>query len=181
MKIDDIFQQKCAEPSDINEHLPVLKDYASRSKLVTEFGVRGVVSTWALIAGRPDRVTSYDLTSPGDEMLCQIRSVAAEVGVAFRFFQANVLKIEIAPTDLLFVDTYHVYTQLIAELNLHAKRVSKWIILHDTETFGEQGEASSEKGLNHALREFLGLNPEWLVVEHFKNNNGLTVIKRQSA
>ncbi len=179
MKIDEIYAQKCAEPSDINEHLPVLKDYASRSKLVTEFGVRGVVSTWALIAGQPLLVTSYDLTSPGDEMLCQIRSVAVEVGVRFIFWQQDVLKVGIGATDLLFIDTYHTYNQLRQELAIHSGNVSKWIILHDTETFGEKGEAESERGLNFAIREFLMANSDWFELKRYTNNNGLTILQRR--
>jgi len=93
MKIDEIYAEKCAEPSDINEHLPVLKDYAEKCDFVTEFGVRSVVSTWALIVARPLRVLSYDLVSPGDEMLCTIRAVANEANVNFEFRQADVLKI----------------------------------------------------------------------------------------
>ena len=41
----------CARPSDINEHLPTLRAYAERVDSVVEMGVRGVVSTWALLAG----------------------------------------------------------------------------------------------------------------------------------
>jgi hypothetical protein len=179
MKIDEIYEQKCAEPSDINEHLPILKAYASRCKLVTEFGVRGVVSTWALIAGRPMLVTSYDLNTPGDEMLCQIRSVAIEADVIFAFVQQDVLKASIGTTDMLFIDTFHTFTQLRQELNRHASSVRKWIILHDTETFGEKGEASEERGLNYAIREFLLANDDWTEQVRYTNNNGLTILKRK--
>jgi len=177
MRIDDIYAQKCAEPSDINEHLPVLKDYASRCKTVTEFGVRSVVSTWALIAGRPDTVTSFDLTSPGDEVIQHVWEVAHEAHVDFSFYQADVLTAHVYPTDLLFIDTYHVYTQLKTELNRFANGVRKWIIMHDTETFGEKGEANEENGLNYAIREFLEANPIWSEVRRLTNNNGLTVLR----
>lgn len=179
MKIDEIYAEKCAESSDINEHLPTLKEYASKCQNVTEFGVRGVVSTWALIAGRPEHLTSYDLSSPGDEALCQIRMVATEAGVGFLFLQKDVrIGPPIQPTDLLFIDTFHVYEQLRRELRLHAEMVKKWIILHDTETFGEKGEAGEELGLNYAIREFLMANDDWVEFSRFKNNNGLTILRR---
>ncbi len=177
MIVDDIYAQKCAEPSDINEHLPVLKEYALRCKTVTEFGVRGVVSTWALISGRPISVTSYDLVSPGDEVLCNVRSVAKEAGVNFTFWERDVLGTDIMETDLLFVDTFHAYQQLKQELNRHAGNVRKWIIMHDTEIFGEKDEAGEGPGLNQAIREFLNGNPIWSMVLHRQNNNGLTVLR----
>lgn len=179
MILDEIYEEKCAVPSDINEHLPTLKDYASKCQTVTEFGVRSIVSTWALIAGRPRQVTSYDLNSPGDKALREVRQIAQYAGVLFVFYQVDVLKTEIASTDLLFIDTYHTYTQLRAELERHAKWVRRWIILHDTETFGEKGEANEENGLNYAIREFVKLNDAWHYRDIFTNNNGLTILQRR--
>ncbi len=178
MIVDEIYTQKCAEPSDINEHLPVLKDYALRCKTVTEFGVRNVVSTWALIAGRPLSVTSYDLVSPGDEVLCNVRSVAKEADVNFTFWERDVLGTDIMETDLLFVDTFHTYQQLKQELNRHAGNVRKWIIMHDTEIFGLKGEDGSF-GLEHAIQEFLILNDNWFEKQRYTNNNGLTILERK--
>lgn len=179
MKIDEIYVEKCLEPSDINEHLPVLKEFASKCEMVTEFGVRGVVSTWALIAGRPEQVTSYDLNSPGDEVLFNVRSVARDAKVFFVFYQVDVRFTFIAETDLLFIDTFHTYSQLRAELRKHAHDVRKWIILHDTETFGEKGEADGENGLNFAIREFLLANDDWFELVRYTNNNGLTILQRK--
>lgn len=179
MKIHEIYERKWKEPSDINEHFPVLQYYASLSDSVTEFGVRTVVSTWALIAGQPDRLTSYDLQSPGDQVLEYVRQVAEEAMVEFDFIAANVRDIEIEPTDTLFIDTFHTYGQLQIELAKHASKVRKWIILHDTETFGEKGEAGSEKGLNYAIREFVHPANPWEIKEVLTNNNGLTVLQRK--
>ena len=40
-----------SKKSDINEHLGVLSKYASKCESVFETGVRGVVSSWALLHG----------------------------------------------------------------------------------------------------------------------------------
>ena len=87
----------------------------------------------------------------------------------------NTLEIEIEPTDLLFIDTLHTYDQLIKELELHGNKSKKFIIIHDTETFGGN---KKKKGLEHAYKEFLTNNENWSLLEHFANNNGLTVLKR---
>lgn len=180
MRIDDIYAQKCDEPSDINEHLPTLRAYSNRCSHVTEFGVRHIVSTWALIAGRPLTVVSYDISSPGDEAINQLREIASDSGVAFRFHHQDVRLVTIEPTDLLFIDTYHTETQLREELKRHANNVKRWIILHDTETFGEKGEAESERGLNYAISEFLVERAgKWKMEKHFQNNNGLTILARR--
>lgn len=179
MIVDEIYAQKCAVHSDISEHLPILKEYAAKSLTVTEFGVRTGVSTWAFMAGRPAALFSYDLVAPPPETLIQMHDAALRAGVLFQFTKANVLEVEIGHTTTLFIDTYHTYRQLWQELKLHANKVLKWIILHDTETFGEKGEANEEKGLNYAIGEFLSANEEWSVVKRYTNNNGLTILERK--
>ena len=62
--LEDIYLFLCDTPSDINEHLPVLKELASQSDSVVEMGVRWVVSTFALLAGKPKSLTSMDIQDP---------------------------------------------------------------------------------------------------------------------
>jgi glycosyltransferase involved in cell wall biosynthesis len=58
---DALFAARRATPSDINEHLDVLKALATGKASVTEFGTRGGNSTVAFLAAQPDRLTCYDL------------------------------------------------------------------------------------------------------------------------
>ena len=53
--------------------------------------------------------------------------------------------IDVGPTDLLFVDTWHVYAQLKRELDTHGHHVRKYIVLHDTTLDGDKG-TSVRKG-----------------------------------
>jgi hypothetical protein len=78
---------------------------------------------------------------------------------------------------MLFIDTRHTRDQLVAELARHAGKVSRWIVLHDTQIFGEKGEDGGP-GLLVGLREFMTAHPEWSVIYHTQANNGLTVISR---
>ena len=185
------FQQLCNIDSDINLHLNTLRYYASQSKTIVEMGVRWVVSTWAFLEGHPKKLTSYDIVSPeewkrGDRM-SPVEEYAKENNIDFKFILQDVLTVKLPKTDLLFIDTWHVYDQLIQELNMHSSQVNKWIILHDTETFGEKGENSSysirEKkkylGLKFAVNEFLQNNVDtWRLHEHYTFCNGLTILKR---
>lgn len=189
-KILSQYQRQVELPSDINEHLPTLKKYAHECEHITEMGVRTGVSIWALLAAKPLKLIAYDVVK--DPGIDQIERCAKDCNINFQFEKKDVLKIEIEKTDLLFIDTLHTYEQLRRELNLHADKVRKYIILHDTITFGERGEqvyshASdiarsdvSGKGLKYALAEFLDANNKWRIKEAFANNNGLTVLERIS-
>ena len=185
------FQQLCNIDSDINLHLNTLRYYASQSKTIVEMGVRWVVSTWAFLEGRPKKLTSYDIVNPKEwkrgDLLSPVEEYAKENNIDFKFILQDVLTVKLPKTDLLFIDTWHVYDQLIQELNMHSSQVNKWIILHDTETFGEKGENSAysirEKkeysGLKYAVNEFLQNNADtWRLHEHYTFCNGLTILKR---
>lgn len=168
----NVFSQLCALPSDINEHLPLLHSYASRCQHITEFGVRWGVSTMALASGFPKKMVSYDI----QPMIEEARRII-ESEVNFSFMQADVLTIEIEPTDLLFIDTLHTYDQLRQELALHGNKAKHYLVFHDTETFGVKGE-DGNIGIVPAITEFIHANPHWRIIESHTNNNGLMVLSK---
>lgn len=179
---------------DISEHLVTLRDLAHDCKHVTEFGTRYGISTAALICGKPEKVVTYDLNPQFFEPFkSETEALAQTAGVTFQFVEGDVLGVNIEETDLLFIDTYHTYNQLTKELNKHSAKVRKYIVLHDTVTYGtedekpyDNGVVSSElKGLQHAteglwmaLEDFLEGNVDWKLKAHYENNNGLTVLER---
>jgi hypothetical protein len=151
------------------------------SESITEMGVRDVVSTWAFLAGFPKKLKSYDIV---DCPVQDVETLAEMCGVDFKFYIQDVIEdgFEIDETDLLFIDTLHTYEQLNKELGQHSKKVKKFIILHDTETFGykDENETSFRKnpqGLIPAIDKFLEENPDWKIVEKIYFNNGLIVLE----
>jgi hypothetical protein len=177
INIEEIYQRLCNTPSDINEHLPTLKRYAEECPHITEMGVRHIVSTYALLMGKPKVMVSYDI------MDCNWKPIAEAVkeDTHFEFKMGNTLEIEIEETDLLFIDTLHNYNQLSKELALHADKVRKYMIFHDTTSFefvGESYTGRREKGIWPAIQEFLDGNKQWELKERFRNNNGLTILER---
>ena len=163
--------------SDIRDHLPTLRWYAAQCERVTELGTRAGTSTTALLAAEPKSLACYDLQR--HENLRELERIAGGLGVEFRFTAADVREVEIAPTDLLFIDTYHHHDQLTIELARHAPKAGRFIILHDTMTFGWKGEnGTSGDGLLTALHEFLYRHREWSILESVPHNNGLTVLGR---
>lgn len=174
---------------DTAEHLPTLRALAAdegRSIVhapapqVVEFGVRGIVSTWALLAGRPLSLASVDIVAPPAAELAEVVRCADEIGTVFEFVHASTLELDPVDCDVLFIDTLHTYAQLKAELTRHAGGVREFIAMHDTETFGARGEDGTEPGLRAAIDEFLTAHPEWEIVHDVANCNGLVVLERVS-
>tara|TARA_B110000977_G_scaffold137668_1_gene174879 strand:- start:1136 stop:1717 length:582 start_codon:yes stop_codon:yes gene_type:complete len=185
-KVNEVF----TTGTDINEHIPALVKYGQECEHITEMGVRGIQSTWAFLGSSPKHLRSYDIQDPKewDQDIQNVYDTAEAYGIDFTFTLANVLEVEIEETDLLFLDTWHSYKQLKAELALHADKTKKYIIFHDTTSFENIDEESYEMwgdewkaegiGIWKAIEEFLVTNDHWVLEKRFTNNNGLTIIKR---
>lgn len=64
------YERLCRLPSDINEHLPILRQLASSATQVVELGMRTGVSTVALLAGHPRRLLSVDVDERAIDATC---------------------------------------------------------------------------------------------------------------
>jgi hypothetical protein len=171
------YEQYRVIPSDINENLHYLHELALKCDHITEFGVRDAISTRAFLNTNATLI-SYDFKH--FESVVDLFQKAKEYGKKVDYIVADVRTIEIEETDLLFIDTWHVYQQLIVELTKHGNKSRKYIIMHDTTKFGEMGECGEGDGLMRAINEFLNDNNHWYVHEKFENNNGLTILKRKN-
>jgi hypothetical protein len=173
--------KRAASPrSNIGEHLPVLQALARQCESIVEFGVENANSTWALLSGRPKRLTSYDI-NPGIRSAGQVAAAAKSVGIDFKFIVGDSAEVEIEPADMLFIDSYHVYDHLTKELNKHSPKIRKFITMHDTSTFGTRGERWTKEnpvvGLWPAVEDFLAKGV-WRVLERRTNCCGLTTLER---
>lgn len=180
MLVEKIYKQYCETESDINEHLPTLRKYTEDCDSVIEMGVRTVVSTWAFLAGKPKSLVSIDIQHPEafGASLENVNKALEEIDTKFEFRLENTLTNEIEECDFLFIDTLHTYEQLIQELRRHGNKAKKYLAFHDTETFGTVSEQGG-RGLNLAIAEFMLENPHWVTEKVYKNNNGLTILRRQ--
>jgi hypothetical protein len=199
MSLEHIYEVACATQSDIHEHLPKLRELASQCEHVTEFGLRNADgSTIALLAGlahskaKHRTLVSWDLDPRAliSTNAMHLRSMADEAGVRWQLRCGDTREIIIESTDLLFIDTYHTFAQLRAELERHASVardlangnksvVRRWLAFHDTETFGYLGEDGTDPGLVMAIRHFQKTNfPRWQLLYDNRNCNGLSVLRR---
>ena len=192
----------CANrPSDINEHLPTLFAYTTECESVVELGVRGCVSSWAFLYGLLNNNKNVKKLLLNDLTKCdviELVNAARSLNVDINYKWINDLELEVdGMYDLTFIDTWHIYGQLKRELDKFSKITKKYIIMHDTEIDGIQGETirnnwdavkqSQEtgftleeinSGLQKAIDEFLESNNDWKIKQVFKNNNGLTILER---
>jgi ribosomal protein L7Ae-like RNA K-turn-binding protein len=189
MSIIDIkYNQKKNTPSDINEHIETLYNYAKKCDTIAEFGVFEVTSSYAFAAARPKKLICVDIKS--NDYIKTFIKECQEENINLIFVESSTLDFVLEEVDLLFIDTLHAYSQLIQELFLHHDKVKKYIIFHDTISFGYNDEINytgllddsihnkkNKRGLIPAIHDFIKQNPHWIIAESFTNNNGLTVLK----
>lgn len=199
----EIEQMTRAAGCDICEHVPTLIEYGRKVSTITEMGVRFGWSTRAFLFARPKVLRSYDRYEWGSthqsgavrdpETFSKYKKYYEGI-VDFTFNIDDTTKMPpIEQTELLFIDTFHHRDALAIELEAHGNKASKYLIMHDTQTFGECGQADASKiffdaittsepgtGLWYAINPWLAKNPHWEVEKVYKNNNGLTVLKRKA-
>jgi hypothetical protein len=197
--IDAGYISNCSSPSDIYEHLPTLARYGSQCNHITECGIGSVVSSYAFAHALKNK-KECKIVHVHSELSSDIdtfKTECANENVNVVFHKGSSIDCPIEDTELLFIDTWHVYGHLKRELERWNSHVSKYIIMHDTtvdewagETIRlkwnprEQSEKTGipvheiTKGLWPAIREFLASHPEWKMRERYGNNNGLTILER---
>lgn len=181
MQLEHLYQRAAATPSDINEHVPRLRELANECDIIVEFGTRHAVSTVALMAGRPSTLITVDLHGCQACTENALKGAANAVGVNFQSITANTLELPpIERADMLFIDTYHTAAQVKGELDRHAAQVAKIIAFHDTEApWGQVGEDGGP-GVMLGVERWLADHPEWVIAERHTNNHGLVVLRRKA-
>jgi predicted O-methyltransferase YrrM len=177
MDIYDLYRDRCARPSDINEHLPRLVDICVEvdAERIVELGVRTGVSTVAwlyALEATAGHLWSVDITSRPQGFWSN----------RWTFVQGD----DTAPTtlerlpdstDIVFIDTSHQYEHTLRELEIYSRRVRGGgkIVLHDTEVKQPDGTLDDDYPVRRAIETFCGAN-DWRWVNDPKNN-GLGVIQ----
>ena len=174
--INEYHLKNCKTPSDINEHLYILENYAKKCDTICEMGVRKGISTWSFLNARPKKLVSYDKEYSQD--LEKHKEYAKKEGVDYEYIVQDVLQTQIDEYDFLFIDTWHTYTQLKQELKLHANKAKKYLAFHDVFSFGQRGEDNQDLGLIPAIMEFLIDYPEWKISYYTPKNNGLLILEK---
>lgn len=173
--IETMFEFYRRTPGDIEEHLETFYEYGTRCKTIVELGTRKLVSTWAWLKARPEKLLCVDLLHPSEygaegNVNIQIAIGWSELfGIDFEFIKGNDLEVEIPEADLIFIDTDHTYEQLDKELKKFGDKAKKYLVFHDTNI----------ESMTKAIWEFLDKHMyTWKLVLHHKNNNGIIILER---
>jgi len=167
--------------SDISAHLPLLEYLASKCIHITEFGTRDGFSTCAFMSGLQKtrgRLVSFDIDMPS--FMDEFKNME-DLPCSWDFRQRSTVDedLNIEETDLLFVDSLHTYEQVRDELRLHAARVGKFIVFHDTYSHGEfSRDIKGREGILRAINEFVDSSSEWEQVYKVDVNHGLIVLEK---
>jgi len=199
MSLEQLYKQKCQQPSDIFEHLPTLFEYGSKCSTIVECGVRDIVSSYAFgLSLKGTLNNKYVMIDPyKSSNIPTFLELCKTEGVNATFVNESDITCPLVDTDLLFIDSWHVYGQLKRELSYWNASVKKYIIMHDTTIDAIRGETirvgwnaeiqskqfgipvdEITKGLWFAIEEFLHDHPEWVIEKRYTNNNGLTILRR---
>lgn len=208
--VEEAYVTACQNPSDINEHVSMLYEYAAQCTHIVECGGTRMGSpTWAFLrallhngaAARAAGVvpTLISVDTEWSPQLARALDVSRSLALSHEFRHCkSTAHTDLPPTDLLFIDSWHVYAHMKRELEKHHGRVAKWIIMHDTTVDGVQGEsvrmgmnvaqqalesgyseADICRGVWQAIVEFLDRHRgEWRLACRWVNNNGLTILER---
>lgn len=198
--LESLFSWVKGQPRDLDQHADRIRYWAGQSNTPRSNSIEanGRITAFVkrrewnvlLAAGMPASLTVYQ--DEGDPLLDQVHAAVLahnkEEGAGGRGLLtytthvagpgADSLSVDIAETDLLVIDTVHHADRLYAELTRHAPRVTGRILLRGTGAFGERAEDGQGPGLLPAVRKFISENPEWTVVEHTKDQYGLTVLSK---
>ncbi len=173
------YQEHLNRHSDVREHLGLLCGLALQCKVVVEFGFRTGISASAFLAGGA-QLYSFDT-----DIRCKphVRRLANDYPHTFVFKVGDSRDVDIPRCQMLFIDSDHTFDTTMQELIRHDSMVDKWIVLHDTESFGRRDRLPGKgKGVYSAIETFLSMGtlPTWRLFLHLRNNNGLTILERRN-
>lgn len=193
LSLESIYRAHCAANTAMSPHLPRLAALAEGLSLAVEFGVKRGASSSALLLGA-NRVISYDIApTPEAKQLAEI------VGDRWSYRIEDSRAAAVPECDLLFVDSQHDYEQCSAELVAHGNKARRWLVFHDTSTFGvvgANGETGKHKwtyvagkgsvpldclGIRQAIDEHMIANPHWVIHAAYPDSHGLLVLRRTGA
>lgn len=187
--IEEAYGWHLAQPTAMAPHLPRLRALADGLDLAVEFGVKRGASSSALLMGAK-RVISYDLIETK-----HARELERVAGDLWSYRLQDSRTATVPPCDLILFDSQHDYDTLKAELDAHAAQASRYLVFHDTITFGSiaangelgtlrwtyvvgQSVPRAHLGIRPAIDEFLIAERDWRIAASYWESHGLLVLER---
>ena len=203
------------------DHLKTVYKYSLECRSAASLGDGGAITVWSILKGMvdgPQAVVPQGMAD-GSQTDSQPRMSYQVVDTAYQPIQEEVqreclshgidysmtitpnhLNANLNQTDLLFINSMHVYGQIKRELGKYHEFVAKYIVIHNTDVDGQYGEARRCNwtvkhlvqrrgyeardfivGIVPAIEEFLATHSEWSVDLNHSNCYGLMVLRRDQS
>ena len=190
-KIEEIYERFKNSQGATAGHLETIRMLAMECDIVVELGVRNGASISALLLGTKEKVYGYDIK---DTTKARILEEAARGKFIYKIQNTLDDKCIVPSCNMIFFDSLHTYEQLQMELIKHGNKADKYLLFHDTITFGIQaadGETGRVKegfergvfnpkvhGIRLAIDEYMMLRPQWKIKFHHPYCHGLLCLER---
>ena len=161
--------KQVSNPSnDLNEHFPIMQFYSEQCDSVAEITRRGD-SCLPLLTSKAKEFKSYIFESKPN--IIAIKDKKYNGTPVDSFDTGMSLFIEGPETDLIFLKYPHTYETTSESLKKIAKKVTKYIIIHDT-------EMNYRPDITKAMKDLVATG-EWHVRSHINKLWGLTILSRE--
>ena len=116
---------------DMAPHIDALREYASQAERIVEFGVRGGVSTWAMLKGLPPGGAILAVDNDPDVAEMMPPWVRDDPRLSLVIGDDLTVTLPVQRADIVAIDSGHEYEQTLAELDRAVSLDPLRIILHD--------------------------------------------------
>lgn len=158
---------------DMEPHVAQLTEYARDKATIVEFGLRGAVSTWAMLDGMPmaGRLVGVDI-DPNAPIPARVRE-----DPRFRFVVGDTSDAPLPNhADLVMIDASHEFSSTVVELLRAASLTPDLILLHDYLYEHTPGVARAVDG--YTAKGYLRDEPYRLATVH-PSRWGLAVLEKR--
>jgi len=167
--------QAGAHGGEYVEHHNALVKCAKECEVIKEIGVCQGATFAALLMQHPKKLIGMD-NYPKHYYNYQklFDDYAKEHNVDLEFIEGDSHDPKhVHEVDMLHIDSLHTPAHLIGELRLHAPKVRKYIVFHDTANY------KTTKGLFPTIAKYITEEEQkWRVIDHYIQRVGYTVIER---
>ena len=199
---ESISTNRTPENTDIFDHLKTLYKYALKCNSVIILGTNRCAPSWSFLNGILDNSENKkkyitDLSTWRYPEVDILESIAKKL-LEYEFLFHKSLEYNLDKHyDITFIDEWHCYPEVKAQLEKYAPFTNKYIILHDTTidefisesircghdivTKSKESGYSTQDiriGIMKAIDEFIIHNKNWIICKKYTYNNGLVILEK---